>query len=61
MFADGMKVVYFVAAMCWSSLSKAFEKSTVMQWTPSCSGLSSNVKISCCNVIRQSAVDCVGL
>ena len=61
MFFDGMKVLYFVAAMCWSSLSKAFEKSTVMQCIPSFSDLSSRVKISCCKVIRQSAVDCVGL
>ena len=47
----------FVAAMCWSSLSKAFEKSTVMQCTPSFPCMSSRVKILCCNVMRQSAVD----
>lgn len=57
MFGEGRKVLNFVAAMCWSSLSKAFEKSTVMQCTPSFPCMSSRVKILCCNVMRQSAVD----
>ena len=39
MLAGGMNVTYLAAAMCWSSVSNAFAKSTVMQWTPSFSSM----------------------